>query len=140
MAFRQLALERRRASQGSVGRLLRGRDRKACVSSRGDGPLDGGDPARSCQRVAAVAAGATFNGTDDVTDYTTGTECHVVWAVMKAITKEFLPGVVGYYYDQITGAAARGWVISRGVSQLWVGCWPIISSSRERPRQGLSRD
>ncbi|WP_394055860.1 transporter [Xanthobacter variabilis] len=34
-----------------------------------------------------------------MTDYTTGTECHVVWAVMKAITNEFLPGVVGYYYD-----------------------------------------
>jgi hypothetical protein len=58
----------------------------------------------------SAAAGFTFNGTNDVTDYTTGTEFHVEWAVTKALTKQFSLGLVGYYYDQLTadsGAGAR---------------------------------
>lgn len=56
----------------------------------------------------SAAAGVTFNGTNPDTDYTTGTEFHVEWAVTKALTKQFSVGLVGYYYDQITGDSGAG--------------------------------
>lgn len=54
------------------------------------------------------AAGFTFNGTNEATDYTTGTEFHVEWAATKALTKQLSVGFVGYYYDQITGDSGAG--------------------------------
>lgn len=56
----------------------------------------------------SAAAGFTFNGTNDATDYTTGTEFHVEWAATKALTKQLSVGLVGYYYDQITGDSGPG--------------------------------
>ncbi|GAB4064469.1 transporter [Ancylobacter sonchi] len=56
----------------------------------------------------SATAGFTFNGTNDVTDYTTGTEFHVEWAATKALTKQLSVGLVGYYYDQITGDSGPG--------------------------------
>ncbi|MCS0503333.1 SphA family protein [Ancylobacter mangrovi] len=56
----------------------------------------------------STAAGFTFNGTNDVTDYTTGTEFHVEWSATKALTKQLSVGLVGYYYDQVTGDSGAG--------------------------------
>ena len=56
----------------------------------------------------SATAGVTFNGTNDVTDYTTGTEFHVEWAATKALSKQLSIGLVGYYYDQITGDSGPG--------------------------------
>jgi hypothetical protein len=56
----------------------------------------------------SAAAGFTFNGTNEVTDYTTGTEFHVQWAISKNLTKQFSIGFIGYYYDQITGDSGPG--------------------------------
>ncbi|MEP9352797.1 transporter [Xanthobacter sp. KR7-65] len=56
----------------------------------------------------SAAAGITFNGTNDVTEYTTGTEFHLEWAVTKSLTKQFTVGLVGYFYDQITGDSGPG--------------------------------
>lgn len=56
----------------------------------------------------SAAAGFTFNGTNDTTDYTTGTEFHVEWAATKALTKQFSVGLVGYFYDQVTGDSGAG--------------------------------
>lgn len=56
----------------------------------------------------SAAAGITFNGENQATDYRTGTEFHLEAAISKAITKEFSAGVVGYYYDQISGDSGRG--------------------------------
>lgn len=64
------------------------------------------DPASGWELSAAV--GITFNGTNEVTDYTTGTEFHVEWAVTKSLTKQFSLGLVGYYYNQITGDSSPG--------------------------------
>lgn len=64
------------------------------------------DPAIGWEVSGAV--GITFNGTNPVTDYTTGTEFHVEWAVTKMLTKQFSFGLVGYYYDQITGDSGLG--------------------------------
>ncbi|MCK0198541.1 transporter [Ancylobacter sp. 6x-1] len=56
----------------------------------------------------SAVAGLTFNGTNDVTNYTTGTEFHVEWAATKALTKQLSIGLVGYHYDQITGDSGPG--------------------------------
>ncbi|MCB4767886.1 transporter [Ancylobacter sp. Lp-2] len=56
----------------------------------------------------SATAGFTFNGTNDVTDYTTGTEFHVEWAATKMLTKALSVGLVGYYYDQVTGDSGPG--------------------------------
>jgi hypothetical protein len=56
----------------------------------------------------SAAAGFTFNGTNEVTDYTTGTEFHVEWAATKALSKQLSVGLVGYYYDQVTGDSGPG--------------------------------
>ncbi len=64
------------------------------------------DPASGWE--VSAAAGFTFNGTNPVTDYTTGTEFHAEWAVTKMLTKQLSIGIVGYYYDQITGDSGPG--------------------------------
>jgi len=64
------------------------------------------DPASGWE--LSAASGITFNGTNDVTDYTTGTEFHVEWAITKSLTKQLSLGFVGYFYDQITGDSGPG--------------------------------
>ncbi|OYR15020.1 SphA family protein [Brucella thiophenivorans] len=56
----------------------------------------------------SVASGFTFNGENPATDYKTGTEFHVEWAVSQNFSKQFSAGVIGYYYDQITGDSGAG--------------------------------
>ena len=56
----------------------------------------------------SATAGFTFNGTNDVTDYTTGTEFHVEWAATKTLTRQLSIGLVGYYYDQFTADSGTG--------------------------------
>lgn len=53
-------------------------------------------------------AGVTFNGKNQFTDYTTGTEFHVEWAASKQITKEFSAGILGYHYQQISADTGTG--------------------------------
>lgn len=64
------------------------------------------DPASGWE--LSAAAGFTFNGTNPATDYTTGTEFHAEWAVTKMLTRQFSVGLVGYYYDQVTGDSGPG--------------------------------
>lgn len=64
------------------------------------------DPASGWEVSGAV--GVTFNGTNPVTDYTTGTEFHAEWAVTKMLTKQLSAGLVGYFYDQVTGDSGSG--------------------------------
>ena len=54
------------------------------------------------------AAGFTFNGENPSTDYTTGTEFHVEWALVQHFAKTFALGFAGYHYDQITGDSGPG--------------------------------
>ncbi len=56
----------------------------------------------------SVAAGFTFNWENPATDYTTGTEFHVEWALMQHFTKTFSLGIGGYHYQQITGDSGAG--------------------------------
>ena len=54
------------------------------------------------------AVGVTFNGTNPVTDYTTGTEFHLELAASKILSNGFQFGVIGYYYQQVTGDSGTG--------------------------------
>lgn len=54
------------------------------------------------------AAGFTFNGENDETDYKTGTEFHLEGAVMQHLSKTFALGLQGYFYQQVTGDSGSG--------------------------------
>jgi hypothetical protein len=54
------------------------------------------------------AAGFTFNGENDETNYKTGTEFHLEGAAMQHFSKTFSLGLQGYYYQQITGDSGPG--------------------------------
>lgn len=53
-------------------------------------------------------AGFTFNGENDYTQYTTGTEFHAEAAVEKKFNKSFSAGVQGYYFNQVSGDSGPG--------------------------------
>ncbi|MHA1164399.1 MAG: SphA family protein [Alphaproteobacteria bacterium] len=57
---------------------------------------------------ASVAAGFTFNGNNDDTNYETGTEFHVEAALMQHFSKAFAIGLTGYHYQQVTGDSGAG--------------------------------
>ena len=56
----------------------------------------------------SAALGFTFNGRNPSTDYKTGTEFHLEWAVTQNLPKGFSFGLVGYYYEQVTGDSGSG--------------------------------
>lgn len=59
----------------------------------------------------SLAAGFTFNGENPDTEYRTGTEFHVEYAVMQHLSETFSVGFAGYYYEQITGDSGPGAVL-----------------------------
>jgi len=54
------------------------------------------------------AAGVTFNGKNDDTEYKTGTELHLEASAFYQFTKDFSAGINGYYYDQVSGDSGDG--------------------------------
>lgn len=56
----------------------------------------------------SAAAGFTFNGENDDTDYRTGTEFHLEGAAMQHLSKAFALGIQGYFYQQVTGDSGTG--------------------------------
>lgn len=64
------------------------------------------DPARGLE--ISGAAGFTFNVENPATDYKTGTEFHLEWAVVQNFSKSFGIGIAGFHYQQITGDSGAG--------------------------------
>lgn len=56
----------------------------------------------------SAKAGFTFNGQNNWTDYTTGTEFHVEAAIEKQLSPSWSVGVQGYHFDQVTGDSGPG--------------------------------
>lgn len=56
----------------------------------------------------SVAAGLTTSATNTATDYRTGNEFHVEGAITQNFNPQFSLGLVGYYYDQLTGDSGAG--------------------------------
>lgn len=52
--------------------------------------------------------GVTFNAENPATDYRTGNEFHFEWAAVKHVTPQFDAGLIGYYYDQLSGDSGDG--------------------------------
>ncbi len=64
------------------------------------------DPAKGHE--ISVAAGFTFNAENPATDYKTGTEFHLEWALIQHFSKTFTLGLAGYHYQQLTGDSGAG--------------------------------
>ncbi|SDR64336.1 Uncharacterized conserved protein [Rhizobiales bacterium GAS113] len=56
----------------------------------------------------STSVGVTFNGVNHFTDYHTGDEFHIDASASKYLTKDFSVGLLGYYYQQITGDSGQG--------------------------------
>jgi hypothetical protein len=54
------------------------------------------------------ATGITFNGENHATDYKNGTEFHVEAAIDQHFSEAFDLGIIGYYYDQLSGDTGSG--------------------------------
>jgi hypothetical protein len=52
--------------------------------------------------------GVTFNAENPATDYRTGNEFHFEWAAVQHFNPQFDAGLVGYYYDQLSGDSGDG--------------------------------
>jgi hypothetical protein len=52
--------------------------------------------------------GMTFNQENPATDYRTGNEFHFEGAISKQFNQQFSAGILGYYYDQVTGDTGEG--------------------------------
>lgn len=59
----------------------------------------------------SAAAGFTFNTENPDTDYTSGTDFHVEFALMQHFSKQFAIGASGYHYQQVTGDSGSGAVL-----------------------------
>ncbi len=59
----------------------------------------------------SAAPGFTFNWENPDTNYTTGTEFHVEFAVLEHFTKKFAVGIAGFHYVQLTGDSGSGAVL-----------------------------
>jgi hypothetical protein len=56
----------------------------------------------------SMALGVTFNATNTETDYQTGIEGHLEWALGRKIGQQLTLGVAGYHYRQLTGDSGSG--------------------------------
>ncbi|CDZ68272.1 Protein involved in meta-pathway of phenol degradation [Neorhizobium galegae bv. orientalis] len=52
--------------------------------------------------------GMTFNAENPATDYRTGNEFHFEWAAVQHFNEQFDAGLVGYYYQQVSGDSGEG--------------------------------
>lgn len=59
----------------------------------------------------STKTGITFNGTNDFTDYNSGTELHWEASVEKTLSKQFSLGLQAYHYQQISGDSGTGAVL-----------------------------
>jgi hypothetical protein len=56
----------------------------------------------------SASVGMTFNAENPSTDYRTGNEFHFEWAAVQHFDEQFDAGLVGYYYQQMSGDSGDG--------------------------------
>jgi hypothetical protein len=64
------------------------------------------DPKRGLE--VSGAAGVTFNFENPDTDYKSGSEFHLEFAVVQSLRKDLGIGIAGYHYRQLTGDSGSG--------------------------------
>ena len=62
-------------------------------------------------REFSALGGFTFNGENPDTDYKTGTEFHLDFGALQHFPNGFALGLVGYYYQQLSGDSGSGAVL-----------------------------
>ncbi len=70
------------------------------------------DPATGFELSGAM--GVTFNAENPATKYQTGTELHLEGAIVQHFSQAFDAGLVGYFYNQLTGDSGSGVPASLG--------------------------
>jgi hypothetical protein len=90
---------------------------------------------------ANLAAGVTFNGDNEDTDYSSGDEFHIEAAVAKSFSTGWTVAAHGYHYNQINGDSGSGAVLGDfegevsgvGLGLSWagqLGGQPVIMDAR----------
>jgi hypothetical protein len=88
----------------------------------GHGAVDGGlgytyfDPAKGYE--LSAVAGLTGNFENPDTDYTNGVNVHLDWGASKFLTPTLHAGLVGYYYDQLSGDSGGAPILGDFKSQV----------------------
>ena len=59
----------------------------------------------------STKTGFTFNGTNDATHYSSGTEFHAEGSIEKRLSPQWRLGVQSYYYHKVTGDSGSGAVL-----------------------------
>jgi hypothetical protein len=59
----------------------------------------------------STVVGLTYNGENTSTNYQNGIDAHLDWGASQFLTKQFQVGLVGYYYQQLTGDSGLGAVL-----------------------------
>lgn len=59
----------------------------------------------------SAKAGVTFNGLNKATQYNSGNDLHIEAAAEKTFSEKFSAGILGYYYNQISGDTGEGAVL-----------------------------
>jgi hypothetical protein len=67
------------------------------------------DPVKGYE--VSVSAGVTLNAENPDTNYKSGAEFHLEFAVMKHFLKAFSAGLAGYHYQQLTGDSGSGAIL-----------------------------
>ena len=76
----------------------------------------------------SAVSGLTYNFKNPTTDYQSGVDWHLDWGASRFLSKQFSIGLVGYFYNQISGDSGAG---NR------VGAFEV-AGDRGRPANGLS--
>jgi Putative MetA-pathway of phenol degradation len=56
----------------------------------------------------SIVGGLTYNFNNPYNDYQNGIDSHLDWAASHFLSKNVLIGVVGYYFQQLTGDSGTG--------------------------------
>jgi len=67
---------------------------------------------------ASAVLGFTYNFENPDTDYQSGVDMHIDWGAAQFLNEQFFVGVVGYYYQQVTGDSGSGAVLGDFKSRL----------------------
>src|SRR5262249_47340524 len=73
----------------------------------------------------SAVGGLTYNFENTHTDYQNGIDGHLDWAASKFLTKQFQVGVVGYFFQQLTGDSGSGAILG-GFKSSIAGVGPQI--------------
>ena len=109
----------------------------------GHGAVDGGvgytyfDPTKGQE--FSFVTGLTYNLTNSSTNYQNGVDWHLDWGASQFLSKQFLVGAVGYFYDQLSADSGSapilgpiesrvigvgpqvGFIFPAGASQMYLG-------------------